>query len=318
MSQTLQDIEIILVDDGSPDNCPQICDDYAKKDSRIKVIHKQNAGLGFARNSGLDIATSKYVAFVDSDDYVHQNMYQTLYEKAEQYNADAVICGFARVNQGVSSHCVIDGMPETEALIDSKKCYLPEVIGSLPNVCTHQSYGISTCNILFKNKIIQANNLHFVSERKFVSEDLIFQLDFASCASYLLLYPADFYSYCNNNGSLTKRYNPTRFDKQIELCKEIERRAKSYGYTISDLDLRIKRMMLYESLFAINEAITYLPYQQSISRLQYIANNKPLNDTLNSYPICDMTFKNRLFYTLLKKKAVFIIWVLYQVKRIFS
>ena len=70
LNQTLKDIEIILVDDGSPDNCPQICDEYAKKDSRVKVVHKVNAGLGYARNSGLDVASGEYVAFVDSDDYV--------------------------------------------------------------------------------------------------------------------------------------------------------------------------------------------------------------------------------------------------------
>ena len=74
LNQTLKDIEIIMVDDGSPDNCPQMCDEYAKNDSRVKVIHKKNAGLGMARNSGLEIATGEYVAFVDSDDYVDCHM----------------------------------------------------------------------------------------------------------------------------------------------------------------------------------------------------------------------------------------------------
>lgn len=78
LNQTLKDIEIILIDDGSPDHCPQICNEYAQKDSRIKVIHKKNAGLGYARNSGLEIARGKYLAFVDSDDYVEANMYLSL------------------------------------------------------------------------------------------------------------------------------------------------------------------------------------------------------------------------------------------------
>ena len=75
MNQTLHEIEIILVDDGSPDSCPQMCDEYAKQDTRVKVIHKENAGLGYARNSGLEIATGEYVAFVDSDDYVDTQMF---------------------------------------------------------------------------------------------------------------------------------------------------------------------------------------------------------------------------------------------------
>jgi len=70
LNQTLKEIEIILVDDESPDNCPAMCDEYAGTDNRVKVIHKKNEGLGFARNSGLEIATGEYVAFVDSDDFV--------------------------------------------------------------------------------------------------------------------------------------------------------------------------------------------------------------------------------------------------------
>ena len=70
INQTYKNLEIIIVDDGSPDNCPQICDEYSKKDKRIKVIHKENGGLSDARNAGIDIATGKYIAFVDSDDYV--------------------------------------------------------------------------------------------------------------------------------------------------------------------------------------------------------------------------------------------------------
>ena len=92
--QTLREIEIIMVDDESPDNCPTICDNYAKQDSRIKVIHKKNGGLGFARNSGLEIATGKYIAFLDSDDFVDISMYETLYNTATQYNLDTVFCGF--------------------------------------------------------------------------------------------------------------------------------------------------------------------------------------------------------------------------------
>ena len=94
LNQTLKDIEIILIDDGSPDHCPQICNEYAQKDSRIKVIHKKNAGLGYARNSGLEIARGKYLAFVDSDDYVEANMYEILYNKIKDSNSDVVFCNY--------------------------------------------------------------------------------------------------------------------------------------------------------------------------------------------------------------------------------
>ena len=83
LAQTFTDYELILVDDGSPDNCGEICEEYAGTDDRIRVIHKENGGLSDARNAGLDVATGAYVGFVDSDDYIHPNMYQRLIDLME-------------------------------------------------------------------------------------------------------------------------------------------------------------------------------------------------------------------------------------------
>ena len=84
INQTYKNLEIILVDDGSPDNCPVICDEYAQKDSRIKVIHKENGGLSSARNCGMDMATGEYIGFVDGDDWIESDMYKFLIENAEK------------------------------------------------------------------------------------------------------------------------------------------------------------------------------------------------------------------------------------------
>lgn len=92
LKQTFRDLEVILVDDGSPDRCGEICDEYREKDSRIRVIHKENGGLSSARNAGLDIAAGKYVAFVDSDDTVTPDCYEKLFRCAEKYDAD-LVCG---------------------------------------------------------------------------------------------------------------------------------------------------------------------------------------------------------------------------------
>lgn len=94
INQTIKNIEIILVDDGSPDNCPKICDKYAKIDSRIQVIHKKNGGLSDARNVGIDHAKGKYIAFVDSDDWIESNMYEELIFAAEYYNSEIAECSF--------------------------------------------------------------------------------------------------------------------------------------------------------------------------------------------------------------------------------
>lgn len=93
INQSLRDIEIILVDDGSSDDCGKICDEYAKKDNRVRVIHKQNEGLSEARNVGIMAAESPYIGFVDSDDYVAEDMYEILYENLVKNNAEVSVCG---------------------------------------------------------------------------------------------------------------------------------------------------------------------------------------------------------------------------------
>lgn len=317
LNQTLKDIEIILVDDGSPDNCPKMCDDFAEIDSRIKVIHKKNQGLGMARNSGLEIATAEYVMFVDSDDYIHHEMCETLYDKAIHYCVDGVLCGFLQVDDVHIAKGRVDGMPDEETVIDYKKEYLPKVIGSLPNESNNQSFGYSIWNMLLKKSVIDKYNLRFESERSFVSEDILFQLDYASRANKLLLLPKDYYYYCQNEGSITKKFDVTRYDRQIELYKEICRRVKSYGLPIPQMNLRLKRVMLYECLFAVSEAIKYLSFTKSISRLMYIMNNEVLQRVLKTYPINEMTLQNKVFYTLVKRKSAYLVWFLFKFKKVF-
>ena len=96
LAQTFTDFELILVDDGSPDNCPLMCDEWAKKDKRIKVIHKANGGAGQSRNVGLENATGKYIGFVDADDWITRDMYEYLHELIIKEDADVAMCDFTR------------------------------------------------------------------------------------------------------------------------------------------------------------------------------------------------------------------------------
>ena len=98
LAQSYQNLEILLVDDGSDDGCPAICDAYAEQDARVRVIHKKNGGLSDARNAGIDVATGDYFGFVDSDDYIHPDMFLRLVEKAMETGADLVRCGRAKVD----------------------------------------------------------------------------------------------------------------------------------------------------------------------------------------------------------------------------
>lgn len=99
LHQTFRDLEILLVDDGSPDNCGKICDIYAQKDSRVQVIHKENGGLSSARNAGIEAASGEYLAFVDSDDWLDLDMLEILYTAACRYDAQIAECSYRRIYQ---------------------------------------------------------------------------------------------------------------------------------------------------------------------------------------------------------------------------
>jgi len=98
LNQTLKDIEVILVDDGSPDNCGKICDEYAAKDSRVRVIHQKNGGLGNAYNNGIAAANGEYIGLVEPDDWIEPEMYEVMYNNAKYYDTDATKCGFYEYN----------------------------------------------------------------------------------------------------------------------------------------------------------------------------------------------------------------------------
>ena len=122
INQTYKNLQIILVDDGSPDKCGKICDEYALKDNRIEVIHKINGGLSDARNVGIGRAKGKYIGFVDSDDYIEKDMYENMYNLLEERNADVCICNFYNViennniiknpNNGIQEYNKIDILKE--------------------------------------------------------------------------------------------------------------------------------------------------------------------------------------------------------------
>ncbi len=111
VDQTYKNLEIILVDDGSPDNCPAICDSWAEKDSRIKVIHKENGGVSSARNAALDAATGDFIGFVDSDDWIEPDMYELLLQRTAETGKDIVVCSYYSVGYSGERHecrCIAD------------------------------------------------------------------------------------------------------------------------------------------------------------------------------------------------------------------
>lgn len=205
VAQTYSNLEIILVDDESPDNCPQICDKWAQMDSRIKVVHKKNGGLGDARNAGLDVATGDYVAFVDSDDHIDSLMYETLMRKAIECNLDVVKSGYSREYENGTIEPLIDMEACQETGNDAVRKLVPLHI---PKYGRYLTYTCTSCTSVYRRGIVP----RFVSERQYVSEDLIFTVDYLLRADSFAYIPQSFYYYYVREGSITHRYNERTFE----------------------------------------------------------------------------------------------------------
>lgn len=187
-NQTYRNLEIILIDDGSPDRSGEICDEYARKDKRIKVIHKQNAGVSAARNDGLDIATGDFITFVDSDDYIAPEMYQTLVKLIIDKKVDIAICNFAKENKyGVFEpywkedlQCIFSQQEQLKYLL------------------TNRYYCCSCCEMLFKKKYL--TDIRFDIMKKH-NEDLLFIYEVMKKAQKSVYSSKALYFYCNNQDS---------------------------------------------------------------------------------------------------------------------
>lgn len=143
LGQTYGNIEVILVDDGSPDNCPKICDEYAEKDGRVKVIHQPNCGLSAARNAGLDIFSGEYVAFVDSDDYVAPDFLYFMYDLVAEHGADIVSCGAVDVYP--SGKTAFHSADTDVHVMDSRE--------ALERMCYNDSFYVTAWDKLYKREL---------------------------------------------------------------------------------------------------------------------------------------------------------------------
>lgn len=216
VNQTLKDIEIILVDDGSPDRVPAMCDEWASKDSRIKVIHKKNEGLGYARNSGLKIAKGEYVAFVDSDDYVDVRMYETLYSATEYGLYDAVYGGLRQETKEGGFKYFHD-YSQIRTFHSNEMPRLALSFVDKTELNENERLFMSVWHSIYKMKVIRDNGILFFSERQILSEDMPFQIQFLQHSTNIKFIPDYLYTYCLNESSLTHNIRYEKIEAAIRL-----------------------------------------------------------------------------------------------------
>ena len=132
LGQTYENLEIILVNDGSKDSSPQMCDAFAEKDSRIKVIHKENGGLSSARNAGLDVATGDYIGFVDSDDSIRPNFFELLYDNLVKTDADVSVCRLTNCTEQAGDRTMANQTEKDLLTFTSEEAVINMLIGKRP------------------------------------------------------------------------------------------------------------------------------------------------------------------------------------------
>lgn len=315
-NQTLKDIEIILVDDGSPDQCPQMCDEYSKQDNRIKVIHKKNAGLGMACNSGINIATGEYIAFCDSDDYVDSDMYEKMYNVAVINNADAVFSGIKTVDENGDVR-PMNTYPTLQIIKEKNKIhqFAMDMIASPPSDPIERHIAMSAKIVLYKKKLIDKYNFRFASERILISEDLIWNLDILCNATCIITIPETFYYYYKNSVSLSKQIRTDRFIFFKTLRHELYQKSQRYGMP-EETKKRIDRMFIGYSRFYIGCICnSTLSRQNKKKVITEIWNDIIWKNLWHTYPISKMPRKHLLIFLLIRLKCYILLSIIFKLKK---
>ena len=300
-----EDMEIIVVDDGSSDRTLEIAKRYeAEYPGIVRAVHKENGGLGFARNTGLEAASGEYIGFVDSDDYIEPLMCETLYNAAKKHNADFCLSGI----------CFVGGNMFSESGTDSRKVYFEEetvfekedmkklllgVVGALPHEPDDSRYGVSVCKNIFKTSVIREKGIRFLSERAILSEDTLFMVDYIKSAECAVGVSGAYYCYCRNEDSLSKAYKKDRFEKSIVFLDELEKRIadtiekEEYKIYLDRLIQGFGRILCsQEIMHARDEKIKFSHLKK---RLKEICTQDKIQNVLKSYPWYRLPVKQAAF-----------------------
>lgn len=313
--QSLKDIEIILVDDGSPDNCPAMCDEYAQIDSRIKVIHKQNAGLGMARNSGLKIATGEYVTFIDSDDWLDSTAYEDIYLRCKKNDLDMCSFQFRRVKLDKTK---IEQPKVKYRKFEGKKEVRDFILGLIGKDYTDpnsETYGMSSCMALFRKALFDKTSVRYPSEREVASEDLIFLINFAPIMNKIEIVPDVYYNYLINPQSISSNFSEAKYIrliKMIDAVKEFCKKNFSRHEYINHF--------YTQQLRAFKVALKFISYGdeplwKKIRHLNEVTRHPYLSGFYKSDVISSYTLADRVYITAMKYHLGLFFALLYKLKK---
>ena len=224
VKQTFTDFEVLLIDDGSTDNSGNICDEWAKRDSRIKVIHQKNGGLPNARNTGISNATGRYIAFVDSDDWVEKDFLSVLYSGITENNADIAQCNYSRVFDSGRE----DFVQYKDAIWDRQhieKVIMPQLANYIPVNMSN-----SRCNKMYKTALVK-EAIKYCDEKVVMGEDFLMNIAAVALSDKVVILDSPgLYKYRYNTASISTGYDKARKYKEKQFYKNIADTAAHFGY----------------------------------------------------------------------------------------
>lgn len=316
VNQTYKNLEIILVDDGSPDECPQICDKLSKEDERIKVIHKSNQGLGMARNTGIENATGKYICFFDSDDYVELTTIEKSYDSIKKNKADIVIYGLSCVNNNgeVISQMVPNMSKKVYEGDEVVNIFLPSLIAHNPVNGKKEGLNMSAWSCMYSMELIKKSNWRFVSEREYISEDFYSLLVLYKNVTSVSIVPEPFYYYCDNEQSLTHTFNENRYARVRECYEGMINVADEYEYP------KVVRESLYSQYIGSTIGVMKLvvksdmPKKTKVSNIKKIVEYKTLQQVIREMNVRIESFPRKIVIWLMKNRKTMLVKKIVEIK----
>ena len=301
LAQTFADFELLLIDDGSPDRSPAICDQYAAKDPRIQVFHKPNGGVSSARNLGIDHAQGSFIAFIDADDYIEPNFLEEMLNAMNRYNADLVCCGVYEGEKNDGSYAYIRKTDKDKKFTRNEM--LIEMLA--PDSC-----GSAPFNKLYKASIIKSNQIRFPEDMKYW-EDSCFVIKYTSHCAQTAYISNVLYHYVANDTSVThKKLTTNTIDyRYIDRLKV----NKLYRETMAPLQDRAVTSALNARLFVSNLGMAnsiITQYDDKGDEKEYFFK---LRENLMSY-FRDYLKNPRYFKVLNKKAAIRLLLQVYLYK----
>ncbi|MDK0703816.1 glycosyltransferase family 2 protein [Clostridium perfringens] len=309
-NQTLKDIEMIFINDGSKDKSLEILNKYTKIDSRIKVLNQENKGPSSARNLGIEISKGDYLSFIDADDFIDKNMYREMYKVCRSLDLDIVVCD--RINYYSKKNQIY--LKELD-LISGK--YTKDEINELviPMLFKDCAFN-SMANKLFKSYIVKKNNIKLDVDL-YYAEDWKFNVDFFRYAKTLFYIDSAYYYYRKGHKSSSTKYDENTFIQNgIKLYNNRKFYAKYFGLNdkIGAYDLFTIMQHCIASEISRND----IKIKNKISNIRGIINTKEVIEVVNYINIDKLNFKQKLIKILVKNNKSLIIFLYATLARIIN